>query len=115
MNVDSVDVIEDDAGRVVCESKLSPSFLVGEARGLVRTFRVRGDSGGTEPVREPNDVDGPLRLNRCEKLFRLLCGESRFVAEGWPVVEALLEVVDCDHRFKFPTPSLALVKSKTRP
>ena len=40
----------------------------------------------------------PLKLSLLMKLFFLL----------WPA-ENRLEVVDCDHRFRFPTPSLILV------
>jgi hypothetical protein len=51
-----------------------------------------GDCGDAE-LPKVNAPETP-RLMRRVKLLDLLCGE-----------EVLLEVVDCDHRLRFPTPS----------
>lgn len=93
----------DKAGRVTIGGELSAVGAGGSAlrapRGLLAggvldltktTLWGGGDCELAKPLKVPNDPDSLL-----EKLFRLLL-----------VAEDLLELVDCDHRFRFPTPSL---------
>lgn len=68
----------------------SSGLVLAEGRSFPDPFPMgEEDCGLVNPPKEPKDPD-----NRFEKLFRLL----------W-VVDDLLDTVDCDHRFRFPTPS----------
>ena len=69
-------------------------LLPGEICCFVNTFRDLGDWEAVRPVKELIDPEPP-KLNLLERLLLLLCP-----------ADDLLDVVDWDHRFRFPTPSL---------
>ena len=90
----------DNEGKVTIGGRLD---VVGAGRGALRApcglppgdvlvfaRTILWGGGDCELVKPPKGPNGPV-----EKLFRLFC-----------VAEVLLELVDCDHRFRLPMPSL---------